>query len=196
MYYYQEITLIPQAELSPYSIWRTLYTQLHLALVEHQDDQHEVGIGVAFPAYGFGDNSPTTLGAKLRLFAATEGELQQLNIAHWLTRLSDYVHLTGVRAVPERRITGYSSFYRIQTKSSPERLARRRAKQGDISYEDALAQYNHKAQITKLPYLQLESLSNGHPFRLFIARKPATGVGTGRFSTYGLSTQAAVPEFV
>ena len=37
MKFYQEITLIDQAEISPYFIWTKLYTQLHIALAELKD---------------------------------------------------------------------------------------------------------------------------------------------------------------
>ncbi|HNN29956.1 MAG TPA: type I-F CRISPR-associated endoribonuclease Cas6/Csy4, partial [Agitococcus sp.] len=37
MKYYQELTLIAQAEVSLYVIWSKLYTQLHLAFVEQKD---------------------------------------------------------------------------------------------------------------------------------------------------------------
>ena len=37
MDYYQEITLIDQAEISPYFLWSKIYMQLHFALVEMKD---------------------------------------------------------------------------------------------------------------------------------------------------------------
>ena len=53
MKFYQEITLIDQAEISPYFIWSKLYTQLHIALAEIKDDSDKVGIGASFPQYIF-----------------------------------------------------------------------------------------------------------------------------------------------
>jgi CRISPR-associated endonuclease Csy4 len=51
MKFYQEITLIDQAEISPYFIWSKLYTQVHIALAEIKDDSDKVGIGASFPQY-------------------------------------------------------------------------------------------------------------------------------------------------
>lgn len=53
MKFYQEITLIDQAEISPYFIWSKLYTQLHIALAKSKDTNDKVNIGVSFPQYIF-----------------------------------------------------------------------------------------------------------------------------------------------
>ncbi|MCB1657498.1 MAG: type I-F CRISPR-associated endoribonuclease Cas6/Csy4, partial [Pseudomonadales bacterium] len=47
MKYYQELTLIAQAEVSVYVIWTTLYTQLHLAFVEQKDTHNKTPYGVS-----------------------------------------------------------------------------------------------------------------------------------------------------
>ena len=51
MKFYQEITLIPQADISPHAVWSKLYTQLHLAFVEQKDEQDKTIYGVSFPQY-------------------------------------------------------------------------------------------------------------------------------------------------
>jgi CRISPR-associated endonuclease Csy4 len=51
MDYYQEITLIDQAEISPYFLWSKIYMQLHFALVEMKDQYNQVPIGISFPDY-------------------------------------------------------------------------------------------------------------------------------------------------
>ena len=48
MKYYQELTLIAQAEVSLYFIWSKVYTQLHLALVAMPTQGN---VGVSFPEY-------------------------------------------------------------------------------------------------------------------------------------------------
>ncbi len=53
MAYYQEITLVPQTEITPNFILCRLYTQLHLALVEMQDHPGKVPIGFSFPEYRY-----------------------------------------------------------------------------------------------------------------------------------------------
>ena len=53
MKYYQEITLIDQAEISPYFIWSKLYTQLHIAFAEIKDADDKISMGTSFPQYIF-----------------------------------------------------------------------------------------------------------------------------------------------
>ena len=135
MKYYQDVTLIPGPEIPLYFIWEKLYQQLHLALVEIQDENGKVPVGAGFPGY---EQEPPTLGNKLRLFAPSRSDLEALNAEKWLSRLADYVHLTGIRPVPEN-ISRIASFKRVQPKSNNARLARRKAKREGISMDEALA---------------------------------------------------------
>ena len=49
---------------------------------------------------------------------------------------------------------------------------------------------------TDLPWINLRSLSNGQPFRLFIRHGDILAVPVGgEFSNYGLSSTATVPWF-
>src|SRR5690625_5385178 len=83
MRFYQEITLIKTPDISPYFVWSKLYTQVHLALVEQQNPDKTVSIGVSFPAYHYVENEDGgygTLGDKLRVFANSEQELERLNL--------------------------------------------------------------------------------------------------------------------
>ena len=83
MHYYIELTLIKDSEISPYFIWSKLYTQLHLALVEMQDTNAQVPIGVSFPEYNVGESKGKKLmllGSKLRIFAQDEATLTKLNL--------------------------------------------------------------------------------------------------------------------
>ena len=45
MNFYQEITLIPDAEISPYFLWSKVYTQLHIALADVKN-QHGVDLSL------------------------------------------------------------------------------------------------------------------------------------------------------
>ena len=205
MDYYQEITLIDQAEISPYVIWSKLYQQLHIALAEIKDANNKVNIGVSFPQYIYEEKtdhqkSKVNLGKKLRLFSQSENALEQLNIRKWLERLVDYVHVSSIREVPESKVTGYAIYRRKQFKTNAERLARHRVKRGDIGFDEALARYSHVVKITNLPYIDMLSLSTSDEqdkkrFKLFIEKKPAEKSETQVFSTYGLSSEASVPEF-
>ena len=204
MQFYQEITLIDQAEISPYFIWSKLYTQLHIALAESKDTDNKVNIGVSFPQYIFeekteGQKAKVNLGKKLRIFAQSEAELQTLDLKKWLDRLTDYVHMTSIREVPEN-VKGYAMYKRKQVKTNAQRLARHRVKRGDIGFDEALARYSNVLTTTDLPYIEMLSLSTSDEqdkkrFKLFIEKQSAQQSATHVFSTYGLSSESSVPEF-
>ena len=204
MKFYQEITLIDQAEISPYFIWSKLYTQVHIALAEIKDDSDKVGIGASFPQYIFEEKvenqkARINLGNKLRLFAESEADLKKLDIRKWLERLEDYVHVTSIREVPSD-IKGYAIYKRKQVKTNAQRLARHRIKRGDIGFDEALARYSNVVTTTNFPYIEMKSLSTSDQqsekrFKLFIEKQPAEKTKTQVFSTYGLSSVSSVPEF-
>jgi len=193
MQYYQQITLLPTPEVGVYFLWEKVYQQIHLALVEIQDESGHVSVGVAFPGY---TKKPWALGNQLRLFAPDEETLHKLSITQWLQRLSDYVHITAVR--PVLRTQGHVIYQRRQPKSSLERLARRKARRHNISFEQAvesLGNFREEKQI-RSPYIQLKSQSSQQRFHLFIAKKEVAQAQSGYFNTFGLSLEAAtVPEF-
>ncbi|MDO9178036.1 MAG: type I-F CRISPR-associated endoribonuclease Cas6/Csy4 [Agitococcus sp.] len=194
MKYYQELTLIAQAEVSLYFIWSKVYTQLHLALVAMPTQGN---VGVSFPEYVYKEDDGKAfgfLGSKLRLFAHDETTLQQLNINQALSRLSDYVHITGIRPVP-KNVT-YAIYKRHQPKTNAERLARRRVKhKQDITFEQAVKAYQSKISHTNLPFVQLDSLSNEQRFKLFVSKHTAAEACDDKFGSYGLGILATVPEF-
>lgn len=192
MKYYIEVTLLPSNEIPIYFLWEKAYQQLHLALVEIQDDKGRVKVGVSFPEY---DGAKYQLGSKLRLFSLSKKDLENLCIHKWLSRLTDYVHITSIREVPEKP-AWYALFKRIQIKSNI-RLAKRKAKREGISFEKALSLLGDREEkISKTPYLHIKSLSSGKRYRLMIACEQAEqGDDTGDFSTYGLSSKHCVPIF-
>lgn len=202
MKYYQEITLIDQAEISSYFIWSKFYTQLHIALAEIKDTNNKVNIGVSFPQYLFeknDKNSKVNLGKKLRLFAQNEADLKKIDFKKWLDRLTDYIHITSIREVPEN-IKGYAIYKRKQVKTNAERLARHRVKRDDIGFDEALARYSNVVTTTDLPYIQMLSLSTSDKqdkkrFKLFIEKQSVEQSESQIFSTYGLSSESSVPEF-
>ena len=199
MKYYQDITLLPDPETDLYFLWKKVYQQIHLALVEIKGEGNRVGVGVGFPKYVYG-KSRKHLGNKLRLFASTEAELNQLNAEKWLERLQDYAHLTKPRAVPNK--TEHVSFARKQIKSL-EKIAKRRAEHLNISYDEALAFLMNAGRSDEcdLPFIQMESLSSEssstsrNRFPLFVERKRVDKSMGGRFDCYGLSKTATVPWF-
>ena len=192
MKYYREISLLPNADISLYFIWQKLFQQIHLALAENKSEDNATSIGVAFPGY---DAVKFALGTKLRLFAENEQLLTQMHCAKWLTRLSDYVHVSSIKPVPEK-VTGHACFKHIKLKGNKEKLARRRAKRKGESLYQALAHFaDYKERSSKLPYINMTSLTNGQRFRLFIEKETKEQLQAGYFSCYGLSNSTTVPLF-
>ena len=198
--FYQEITILPDPEISPYFIWTKLYTQLHIALADLYNTQGISSIGVSFPNYKFeqkGDKVFATLGDKLRIFAPNEADLQVLNLEKWLERLTDYVHVKSVKPVPTD--TGYVTVRRYRGKSL-ERKAKDYAKYNDISLDKATeyCQAHKLGSLMPYPFVQMTSQDNGHNYRLSILQEPAEQPVAGSFNTYGinnLSNRVTVPNW-
>ncbi|MFC2995301.1 type I-F CRISPR-associated endoribonuclease Cas6/Csy4 [Acinetobacter sichuanensis] len=207
MKHYIEMTLMKNDDFSPYELWSRIYTQLHIALAEIKDANDKVNIGLSFPQYRFNEEKGIGfLGEKIRLFAESESILKSIYLRKWLETsydkvdLTDYVHIKSISEVPEKKITGYSIYSRIQVKSNAERLARHDEKKGRYSYENALEHYKKFVKNTDLPYIQMLSLSTSNErdkkrFKLFIRKQSAEKSETQVFSTYGLSSVSSVPEF-
>ena len=93
-------------------------------------------------------------------------------------------------------VNEHVSFSRKQFKTNVERLARRQAKRKDISYEEALKNYEgFKANETKLPFIMMKSLSTDNQMKIFIEKNRKKDFVNGLFSTYGLSKTTTVPWF-
>ncbi|MBS7824028.1 type I-F CRISPR-associated endoribonuclease Cas6/Csy4 [Wohlfahrtiimonas chitiniclastica] len=200
MQFYQEITFIVQEDISLNFIRNQAFKQLHVALVDMHNRQQHKGIGFSFPGYVFEpDQGKIGLGKTMRIFAQTEAELMALNAGSWLSRLTDYVHISSIKPVPNR-VTHYAIYQRKQVKSSVERLARRYAKRKHVTFEDAMAHLNGKTpEYCDLPYVQMKSESTDQRFHLLIHRVKVTApTEAANFTTYGLSHHeqlSAVPEF-
>ena len=191
MNYYQEITLIPDGEVSLSFLWSKVFTQLHLALAEEQQREGMVKTALAFPTY-----QDKGLGNKIRIFAPSSEQLERLHLEQGLKRLSDYVHKTKIRKIKKHGITGYSIYSRYQPDESVERKACRYARRHEgVSYEDALGLLSRRKETYDLPFIQMKSLSTAQTFSLFIKKTPCQIEQSGTLSTYGLSDSASVPEF-
>jgi len=195
---YQEVTLLSDADITPYFLWQKLYHQIHIALAENKNSGGASAIGISFPEYNAAEFS---LGAKLRLFAEDVGALEKFQCEKWLSRLKDYVHIGEIMPVPET-VRGYACFKQVKPKGSNEKLARRRAKKLGMDYVDALAYFENtnarkasKNKHSKLPYIHMHSETNGHQFRLFIDLKIEDQQKPGTFTCYGLSNVSTVPMF-
>jgi CRISPR-associated endonuclease Csy4 len=193
MNYYLDITLLSDTEISLYFLWRKVYEQVHLALVEHKQVDNKGLVAAAFPQYN--GNRPY-LGNKLRLLAKEKMHLEQISIQKCLARLSDYVHITSIKTVPTS-ITQYAYFRRKQIKNNIKRLARRREKYLNEDYEQALAHLgDRKVVYSDAPFIYLRSATNQQIFPLIIVRELSdTPSDQQFFSSYGLSQNSTVPLF-
>lgn len=212
MGFYLEITLLHNPEVGLNFLWSKVFQQLHLGFVETQDAENRMSIGAGFPKYRAEDKR-FSLGDKCRLFAADEAALECFNTPRRLSRLSDYLHCTGIRPVPDK-VTGYAIYRRERPKTNPERLARRYAKRhgldlatalnttvelktpaADAGYPTTFRYADMAVPSVALPFIRLQSLSGGQTFCLWIAKTEVAAPVAGGFSAYGLSSAATVPEF-
>jgi CRISPR-associated endonuclease Csy4 len=199
MKYYLDITLLPDNEITLGFIWFKVYQQVHIALAEHKVAENESVIALSFPQYCQKD-AAFPLGNKLRLFASTQALLEKLDVTLWLKRFTDYTHITSIKPVPES-LSDYACFSRKQCTTNLSRLARRRAKRHDETFEQALQHYvSFEDEQTKLPFVNVKSLTQGEQFKLFIACDFTKQTQVGAFTCYGLSarkkgSQATVPWF-
>jgi len=192
MKYYLDITLLPDAETNLGFLWQKVYQQVHLALVENKVTKYQSEIAVSFPEYG---NKVFPLGAKLRLLAETKAKLEQLDVIKWLNRLTDYVHCTSIKDVPDS-VSSFTCFERVQVATNKERKARRRVKRHGGTLEEALAYFaNFEVQYSTLPFINMNSLSENKKFKLFVNKIDVSEQRNGEFNCYGLSKIATVPSF-
>ena len=191
MQYYQELTLCPDEGAPIYFLWGKVFTAIHVALAEQKNTYGAVKIAVSFPQY-----EATSLGAKLRLLAEEEETLQAFDARKILRCFADYLHVTNVRKISPERVQGYAVYSRYQPDSSAHQKARRYStRHPECSYEQALQFMKAGDRTTRLPYIQMRSMTNGNPFRLFIKKTEARQEENTGFSSYGLSAKSTVPEF-
>ncbi len=184
MDHYLDIRVMPDPEFKESVLMNALFAKLHRVLV----DVGRGELGVSFPDVGI------TLGTRLRLHGSADA-LTRLMAQNWRKGLRDYTECGDITAVPVQ--CEFRVVQRVQVKSSPERLRRRSVGKGWLTAHQAQAQIpDSKAKTTRLPYLQMSSISTGQEFRLFVAHGPlVTTAVAGVFSDYGLSIQATIPWF-
>ena len=189
--YYQEITLISDMNIPLSFLWTKVFTQLHIAFVDYTNTKGAMPFAVGFPEY-----DKKGLGVKLRIFSDSRENLERLQVGNWMSRLSDYIHVTSIRKVAVGRINGYAVYSRFQPDASVERKARRYIRRhNDVTLKEAVALLKTKPQEGQFSYIQLKSASTGERFSLFIRQQLLESPQMGNFNTYGLSATGSVPEF-
>jgi CRISPR-associated endonuclease Csy4 len=200
MNYYQEITLLPDVDISLGFLWRNVFQQVHIALVEHKVAENQSTVAVGFPDYR---NATFPLGNKLRLFAKDQTALEKLAIDKWLIRLEDYVHIKAIKPVPD--LVSYVSFARKQVKS-PERVQRDMQQKAALwsaksgkTLAECLTELEKSKPIAlcSLPFIYLHSQQTkqrspekNSKFPLFIEMSQQSVEQDGVFDCYGLNSKA------
>lgn len=196
--HYQEITIIPDPEIAPYFIWSKLFTQLHIALADVKNGHDIDSIGVSFPDYHYDDKNEKSskLGLKLRVFAPNQKDLETLNLDKWLTRLTDYVHIKGIKEVGSNA-TGYVSVQRYRFKPIDIQVKSLVSTRG-VSNEEAIAIVAKRKPELRLPFIRMYSESNKTHYPLQILQQPSQEQVIGKFNVYGvngMSNAVTVPHW-
>ena len=186
MHHYLDIQTRPDPEFPVNTLLGALVSKLHRALVTLEADD----IGISLPDH----EQVPPLGSRLRLHG-TQGRLYALMDQDWLRGMRDHVAIAEIGAVPKD--AGHRIVRRRQYKTNVERLRRRRMKRHQESYEEACQRIPDSVeQRVRTPFLIVRSQSTGQAFSLFVEHGPVRSEPVeGRFSTYGLSTEATVPWF-
>ena len=201
--HYVDLIVQPDPEFGSAMLMSALFAKLHRALVAAEQATHSgsAGVGVGFPGH---DDGVPTLGTHLRLHGS-QAALAALMATPWLRGVRDHLAdpAPPVRPVPDV-VIGYRTVRRVQVDSNPERLRRRWLRRHPGMDDAAALQHipDTLGQRLPLPFVQLNSLSTGQAFRLFVAHGPlqpqADAVENVRphFNAYGLGVQSAtIPWF-
>ncbi|SRR6266702_2140361 len=187
MDHYLDIGLAHDPEFSPQQLMSELFSKLHRALVKSRSQD----VGISFP--GVRQERPA-LGNHLRLHGR-QSTLQRLMAVNWLGGMQDHVNQGEILQVPAE--VTYRVVFRVQAKSSAERLRRRLMRRHDLNEAEARRRISETVeQRLELPYVSIRSQSTGQSFFLFIEHGPSLAEPQGGlFSAYGLSTGATIPWF-
>ena len=181
---YIDIKINPDAEMRENVLLNKVFAKFHKALC----DLNSNDIGVSFP------ETKVLLGRVVRVHS-TVVRLQELINLKWLGGLSGYCDCSEISTVPNKSLHRHVS--RWQHNMSESHL-RRLIKRGSIT-EDKIKAYKAKmfsVQMTDLPYLELESNSNGKHHRRYIQMTELQESATkGSFDSFGLSKTATIPWF-
>lgn len=195
---YIELTLLPDIEVDLRYLWEQVYKKFHFTLstLMHQNGGIN-SVGCSFPQY---DLVNATLGCKMRVFAYSESDLKVLNLNNLFSDLSDHVHVSSIKQVPNH--TEYATFGSVRrtTQSSAAKFARKAVKRAQargepINYDEALKKFANVTKNTQYPFIKQVSNSTGHKFSLAIKHTVRKNQILGQFNSFGLSNESTVPVF-
>ncbi|MGR7920628.1 type I-F CRISPR-associated endoribonuclease Cas6/Csy4 [Zobellella denitrificans] len=183
MDHYVDIQVLPDPEFGQVDLLNALFAKFHRVLQQ----QTQGRVGVSFPRHG------RLLGDCLRLHGSLP-DLLNLQECNWLQGMRDYTRVSLPAPVP----TGakFRVVKRVQAKSAHNKRQRSIAK-GWLTPEQAMLRIPDTQQKTlKLPYVELNSRSNGNRMRVYIEHGPLQSEPVaGTFSSYGLSAVTTIPWF-
>lgn len=188
MDHYLDLRLRTDPEIPAFDLMSALFGKLHRALAR----MNNAPIGVSFPDH---NAKAPHLGLCLRLHG-TSVALSALLATDWLQGVRDHVHAADIQTVPANAL--HRRVYRVQAKSSPERLRRRAMRRHGIDADAARQRIpDSAAEALRLPFVTLGSRSTGQPsFNLYIQHGPTQPTPlAGELNAYGLSKTATVPWF-
>jgi CRISPR-associated endonuclease Csy4 len=192
MTHYQDLILLPDEEVPIFFIRNKIYQKLHKAIF----NLNASDVGVSFP------NATKKLGDVIRIYS-TQIRLKELQNLNWLGGLVGYCQVGEVFPVPDE-VKGHQVISRIRQTMSMAKLSKKIAylqKKGylkDNEVEDYKKQYKAKLFATGLdnPYLELQSISTGSKYRLYIQFSELQQQAViGEFNHFGLSKTATTPVF-
>lgn len=209
MNYYQEITLIEQADVGLNYVHSAVYEGIHTALCDNYQGL-KVNIGVSFPMYEYAEKADKgQLGNKMRLFAKTKQELALLDIPAVLDTYADYIHITSIKEVGSKA-THYEVYSRYRHRGHYKKAKRLQAhlikKYGSEWFDENLGSYDavlanciaHSPMLNP-PFITLKSHTNGQEYHVQFSReKLKQPTESFSFNGYGLSSKknpSAVPAW-
>ena len=184
MDFYIDITIQPDAEMPQSSLMNKVYSKFHKVLF----DLNCFDVGVSFP------ETRLLLGKVLRVHSS-KNRLLELNKLNWLGGLSGYCKVSNILPIPEN--IKFRIVSRWQCNMSESNL-RRMVKRGTINKNEAK---NYRAkmfkqQMTTLPFIEVDSNSNGNHHRRYIQMSELLEASIeGSFDFFGLSKKATIPWF-
>lgn len=195
MYYYAEITCLPDEGVSTGFVLSKVMDTLHLSLVNLEKELKINPVGISFPEYRYEEKLVAKIGSKLRLFSKNQTDLERLHLQKIFKKLEDYIHIKNIRELNRPKLD-FAIYKRVQPKPSKERLIRRKIKHTGQA-EDVVRNYyqSFSEENLSLPFVHMRSHSSKNSFRLFVKQQTAAATEEWKFSTYGLSNTSAVPFF-
>ena len=192
---YQEIRIFPDCELGEREIGEVLFSLLHLEFVKNKGEDGNSQYAISFPEFSKGNMK--TFGRVFRIFSYDEKILHLLDIPSICHRLDGYVESSEILKTPNA--SSYLRFFRVQNKTSIDRLARRMAQRKGISFEEAKNEYKNfkpiKIKESQFPFFFIRSLSTKQDFSLIINCIEESYENNLPFNLYGLSMGGNVPNF-